>query len=284
MMVLSMVAPAMQLFAEGRCRGQQRRCVVRIMLLGILCVLLLHAISLAGAGQLCMCAPRFAYYVLHKPIGIESQRGSLSYSTVYDHFETLASSGQLEGPPPPPRTVAVGRLDVATSGLLIFTNDAVFNRRLCKARCAKRYHLVVRGHVNQSVLEDICEPLRYKRLKTAGGREVFTTAAQAEVLSTWNEPVQPKAPSWLGDRSKIEVRIVEGRNRQVRRLITRAGLKLLSLHRVAIGPLLLGDLPCGEARPLSEHERQMLLDLSGMEAPGNVREHIPEEALLVQDG
>mmetsp|Transcript_33338 Transcript_33338/g.91975 ORF Transcript_33338/g.91975 Transcript_33338/m.91975 type:complete len:334 (+) Transcript_33338:61-1062(+) len=209
----------------------------------------------------------FSYYMLHKPPGIVSQRNDKNHPSVYDHFEAIAASGQIPGPPPPPRLAAVGRLDRNTSGLLIFTNDAVLNMRLCGARCVKRYVATVRGAwhgAEGGAVENMRQPYRYCRKATASGNVTWTLPAEVSVLRVWREPVLEGQPPELGDRSDLEVRIVEGRHRQIRRLCGRAGLRLFRLHRAAIGPVELGNLPEGAARPLLPEEESALHEVCGL--------------------
>lgn len=214
----------------------------------------------------------FSYYMLHKPVGIVSQRGETFYKNVYDLFDSLVSAGRVPGPAPPPRVSPVGRLDVHTSGLMVLTNDAPLHRRLCDARCTKRYLLVVAGSLREdseeggggSALASMRSPYMYKRKETACGRETWTLPADVRLLRTWQEPVRPGEPAWLGNRSELEVSIVEGRHHQVRRLCAREGLNLLRLHRASVGPLELGTLAEGEARPLTPEELADLYEVCGV--------------------
>ncbi|HET8798183.1 MAG TPA: rRNA pseudouridine synthase, partial [Thermoanaerobaculia bacterium] len=61
-----------------------------------------------------------------------------------------------------------------------------------------------------------------------------------------------------GGKTVFEITITEGRNRQVRRMVEALGAKVISLARVAIGELALGDLPAGETRPLTREELRKL--------------------------
>ena len=62
--------------------------------------------------------------------------------------------------------------------------------------------------------------------------------------------------------SYVEVRLREGRNRQVRRMLEAVGHPVIALHREAFGPLVLGDLPRGASRPLAEEEVARLKELA----------------------
>ncbi|WP_081838365.1 pseudouridine synthase [Thermogemmatispora carboxidivorans] len=115
------------------------------------------------------------------------------------------------------RLYPVGRLDLETTGLLLVTNDGEFALHMMHPRFSpeKRYHALVRGSPSPGTLEQL-------RRTTTG---------------TW-----------------LELRLHEGRKRQIRRMLSSLGHPVLELQRVAIGPLTLGDLPPGAWRPLTEAE------------------------------
>lgn len=208
---------------------------------------------------------RYSYYVLHKPGNVSSQRLDPSGTrSVYDVFDELVASGALPGERPPPHGSAVGRLDKATTGVLLLTDDRELNGRLCQAHFEKVYSLTVRGHLRGedervALLE---EPYRYSRFGTNGGEEVWTERAVAmRIVRFWREPVHPRAPPELGDRTEVEVTITQGKHHQVRRLAARSGLRLLHLQRRRFGPVSLGDLAEGAVRPATAEEEFELLRL-----------------------
>jgi len=195
--------------------------------------------------------------MLHKPAGIVSQRNAPGLENIYSLLESLGASGQVAGWRPGQRPGAVGRLDRWTSGLIVFTDDSELNARLCTPGiCSKRYVVTVKGNVSDSdlLLDGLREPYRYERRGTNSGLPVWTRPAEVRALESWREPVPEAEPPWLGDRTRLEFRLIEGRHRQIRRLCSRAGLRLLHLHREAVGPLELGGLASGAARPLSAAE------------------------------
>jgi len=135
----------------------------------------------------------------------------------------------------------VGRLDKASEGLLLLTNDTQWAARIL----APETHLEKIYHVQIDCLAD--EPL-------LRGLVEGVTTDEGDFLSV--KHVRPlrygRHNSWL------EVVLDQGKNRHIRRLLTTQGVRVLRLVRVAIGPLQLGTLAKGAYRQLSEPERRAL--------------------------
>lgn len=136
------------------------------------------------------------------------------------------------------RLYPVGRLDADSTGLLLLSNDGELAHRLTHPRyeVPKTYRARLRAPIAARDLQ---------RLR--GGVEL-------EDGSTGPAEVRRR-----GER-EIEVVLREGRNRQLRRMVEAVGNEVAALHRIAFGPLRLGDLPEGEARRLSEGELARLWD------------------------
>jgi 23S rRNA pseudouridine2605 synthase len=176
------------------------------------------------------------YFVLHKPRGCITARADFEdRPLVYDHV-----------PPHYPRLPHVGRLDFNTEGLLLFTDDGRLGQALTNpgfsgeaeaAPVEKVYEVKVRGVLepDDHRIELLGRPLAFNSGHT-------TAPARVRLLR------HRSRATWL------EVVLTEGRNRQIRRLCERSGLQVVKLRRVAIGPLLLGDLPPRWCRPLTEQE------------------------------
>ncbi len=165
----------------------------------------------------------FRCLMLHKPRGYVTTRSDPEgRPTVYD----LVADAKIH-------LVAVGRLDLATSGLLLLTNDTRLADLLTDpANAIPRVYLVtVRG--------------RWDEEKSLLVKEGFVEASQvlraAEVV----------ARKVSGRESHLVVTLVEGRNREVRRLMKAAGHEVTRLRRVAFGELELRDLPTGKWREIS---------------------------------
>ena len=134
------------------------------------------------------------------------------------------------------RIYPVGRLDQYSEGLLLLTNDGELANALMHptSKIPKTYLLRVRG--------------------TDLKREVDTISSPIDIDGRSTSPAQVKLLSISGQEAECLVTIHEGRNRQIRRLCERAGLRVLLLRRVSEGPLSLGSLAPGCWRFLTEEE------------------------------
>lgn len=138
------------------------------------------------------------------------------------------------------RVWPVGRLDLNSEGLLLFTNDGVGTDRLLHPshEVEKEYEVTVTGDLSRA-LPVLTGPLELDGRPLAPARvDILRRDGQGGLLS---------------------VTIHEGRNRQVRRMCALAGLKVKALKRVREGSLALGDLPAGKWRRLTEGEVAALL-------------------------
>ena len=173
---------------------------------------------------------KHAYLALHKPKGyVTTRRDPQGRPTVCDLLPAEHAA-----------LVPVGRLDLDTSGLLLFTNDAAFADLMTSpgAHVPKTY----RVDATPRLSDDAVAALR----RGVVLRDGPTRPAEVRVLGA------------RGRASWLEITITEGRNRQVRRMVQAVGSKVRRLVRVAIGPLALGDLPRGASRELSAAEVRAL--------------------------
>ena len=135
----------------------------------------------------------------------------------------------------------VGRLDKASEGLLLFTNDTEWAARIT----APESHLDKTYHVQLGVVS---------------GPELLR-ALQLGVPTEGRELLRVKSARMIregGRNSWIEIVLDEGKNRQIRRMLEAQGIEVLRLVRVAIGPLGLGELGKGEARALTVEEKSAI--------------------------
>lgn len=174
------------------------------------------------------------YLALNKPRGLVTTREDpQARATVYDCLDD----------PSLPFVAPVGRLDKASEGLLLLTNDTRWAARLTDpaSHVDKTYHVQVAGLPDDAVLA---------RLR-AGVDELATgerlTAKRIDLLRAGS-----RSSHWL------EVVLDEGRNRQIRRLLAVEGLEVKRLVRIAVGPLALGDLAKGAWRHLTPAEVRAL--------------------------
>ncbi|GHU34465.1 pseudouridine synthase [Clostridia bacterium] len=177
---------------------------------------------------------RKIYLMLNKPAGVvTTMNDEEGRSSVGD----IVANEKLSG-----RVYPVGRLDMFSEGLLILTNDGEVANKLThpKNHIAKVYALTIRGEVPSEKIKKLSDPIEID------GR--MTVPAKVEVTE-----MRRDAP--VGRRvTKLKIEIYEGRNRQIRRLCDEAELGIISLTRVKIGTLELGNLKTGQLRHLSERE------------------------------
>jgi 23S rRNA pseudouridine2605 synthase len=171
------------------------------------------------------------YLVLNKPRGIiTSASDEKGRDTVYS---LLPADLQWIAP--------VGRLDQASEGLLLLTNDSEWAARITDpaSHLDKSYHVQIDTVVNDQLPEALQRGIEIPK----GDR---LKAKRATLLRAGQKN------SWL------EIVLDEGKNRQIRRMLDALGVQVLRLIRVAIGPLRLGELPKGAHRPLRTEEKLAL--------------------------
>ena len=155
----------------------------------------------------------------HKPAGlVTTHRDPEGRPTVFERL-----------PPGLPRVVSVGRLDLASEGLLLLTNDGALARRL---------ELPANGW------------LRRYRVRVFGAPDPARLAALAHgvvVEGVKYGPIEAGLDSRKGDNCWLTVALREGRNREVRKVMAHLGFQVSRLIRVAYGPFQLGLLPPGAA-------------------------------------
>jgi 23S rRNA pseudouridine2605 synthase len=174
-------------------------------------------------------APKI-YLMLNKPRGfVTTASDEKGRQTVYTFVENSY-----------PWVAPVGRLDKASEGLLLLTNDSEWAARVLapETHLEKTYHV----HVN-SLSKDLATSL-VKEVKTSDGD--LLRAKSARVLRTG------------GRNSWLEIVLDEGKNRQIRRLLAYFEVEVLRLVRTAIGPLVLGELGKGSVRPLRAGEKHTI--------------------------
>ncbi|HXY02428.1 MAG TPA: pseudouridine synthase [Terriglobales bacterium] len=171
------------------------------------------------------------YVVLNKPRGvITSAADEQGRKTVYACLK-----------PGLPWLAPVGRLDKASEGLLLFTNDSEWAARVSapETHLDKTYHVQINCLGDQTLIDKITGGIT-----TLNGERL--SAKRARILR------HGEKNTWL------EVILDEGKNRQIRRILTALGLEVLRLVRVAVGPLVLGELPKGTSRLLTTAEKRNL--------------------------
>jgi len=177
-------------------------------------------------GKLLRGPERFTYVVLNKPKGyVTTVSDEKKRPTVMDLVQKVKG-----------RVYPVGRLDWASEGLLLMTNDGELANALMKAssNVPKTYVVKVAGQPDEGKLDKL---RRGVSIAEKGGRRVRTAPARIRLIREGDNP-------WL------EVTIIEGRNRQVRKMFEEVGHHVEKIRRVQYGPLAL-DVPPGDWRNLT---------------------------------
>jgi 23S rRNA pseudouridine2605 synthase len=180
------------------------------------------------------------YLMLNKPRGlIVSAHDECGRETVYRCFD-----GALLDSAPLPWIAPVGRLDKASEGLLLFSNDPAWAARIADPDSgpAKTYHV----QIDRIPDAELLAALHAGVDTDIDGRRMHLAAVSARVLRSGEKY------AW------IEIVLDEGRNRQIRRLLAAFHIAVLRLVRVAIGGLMLGELPKGQWRNLGADELRAL--------------------------
>lgn len=171
----------------------------------------------------------FVYIMLHKPRGyvttLSDEKGRKNAT------QLVADCGT--------RVYPVGRLDMDSEGLLLFTNDGDFANALMHPRheVDKTYETWVCGYTPEGL----------ERLKVPVTLDGYTI-----------RPPQIRLVKAQDDRALLKITIHEGRNRQIRRMCEIAGMKVTRLKRISEGTVSLGSLPLGKWRHLTEREIDLL--------------------------
>ena len=180
-------------------------------------------------GKLLPAQREYVYILLNKPRG---------YVTTLSDEKGRPNAAQLVADCGV-RVYPVGRLDMDSEGLLLFTNDGEFANALMhpKHEVKKTYDVWVTGYVPGAEIR-LSRPIQLDGY----------TIKKPDVRLLWAE----------GQKAKFRVTIHEGRNRQVRRMCEAAGMYCTRLRRIKEGSLALGELPLGKWRYLNEEEEHKL--------------------------
>ncbi|MCI8331943.1 MAG: rRNA pseudouridine synthase [Clostridiales bacterium] len=172
----------------------------------------------------------FVYIMLNKPKGyvttLSDEKGRKCVAELVRSVKT--------------RVYPVGRLDMASEGLLLLTNDGDLTNKLThpKHEMPKIYKVKVKGKPTKHCLDCLNRPMIIDGYKTK--------PACCEVISQEE------------DKTVLQFTLLEGRNRQIRKMCEQVGLQVQSLKRIAIGELSLGNLPRGRFVYLKEEEIEYL--------------------------
>jgi 23S rRNA pseudouridine2605 synthase len=170
------------------------------------------------------------YYAINKPKGyVSTNLDPAGRPRVVDLLPEI-----------PERVYTVGRLDEESTGLMILTNDGELANRLAHPRYGveKLYRALIAGSPDREILAKLTAGIwlsdgkvRAKRARLVGRQ---------------------------GGANVLELVLAEGKNREIRRMLAKLGHKVMSLNRVAVGPISVKGLSSGECRSLSRHEVDLL--------------------------
>ncbi|XP_062216768.1 putative ribosomal large subunit pseudouridine synthase SVR1, chloroplastic isoform X2 [Phragmites australis] len=163
--------------------------------------------------------PPKLYFAVNKPKGYICSSGEESKSVVSLFNDYLKGWNKTQPGLPKPRLFTVGRLDVATTGLIIVTNDGEFAQKLAhpSSNVTKEYVVTIDGAVHKKHLITISEGTKIDGVKCIPDL-VELLAAQSDTRKT-----------------RLRIVVHEGRNHEVRELVQNAGLQVYALKRVRIG-------------------------------------------------
>ena len=162
----------------------------------------------------------------HKPTGLlTTERDPKGRPTIYDRL-----------PRDLPRVMPVGRLDMNTEGLLLLTTDGELKRQLelPSTGVERSYRARVFGDVSQDQLEELIHGVEIEGVRYGS--------------------IDANLERRTGRNGWVEMRLTEGKNREVRRVLEHLGLQVSRLIRTAYGPFVLADLPVGAVDEIRQHD------------------------------
>jgi 23S rRNA pseudouridine2605 synthase len=184
----------------------------------------LHGVTVDGRPVRAPAPARLFRY--HKPAGLlTTERDPKGRPTIYDRL-----------PKGLPRVMPVGRLDLNTEGLLLLTTDGELKRQLelPSTGVERTYRARVFGEVSQERLEELIQGI--------------------EIDGVRYGPIDANLERRTGRNAWVEMRLREGKNREVRRVLEHLGLQVSRLLRTAYGPFPLADLPAGAVDEVRQHD------------------------------
>jgi 23S rRNA pseudouridine2605 synthase len=195
----------------------------------------LHGVTVDGKPVRAPAPARLFRY--HKPAGLlTTERDPKGRPTIYDRL-----------PQGLPRLMPVGRLDLNTEGLLLLTTDGELKRQLelPASKVERTYRARAFGDVTQDRLESLIQGVEIDGMRYG--------------------PIDANMERRTGRNFWIEMRLTEGKNREVRRVLEHLGLQVSRLIRIAYGPFVLADLPAGAVDEVRQHD--LVMFRKGLKSP-----------------
>lgn len=177
------------------------------------------------------------YILLNKPVGyITTVKDQFHRKTVMDLIDNIDE-----------RIYPIGRLDYDTEGLLLMTNDGILTYHLThpKHEIEKEYIAWLKGIPTEEKINIFKNGLKIEDYTTSAANFIILKKSKGNAL--------------------VKIIIHEGRNRQIRKMCDKIGYPVISLKRIKMGEISLGDLPVGKWRYLSDIEKDYLLSIKSKE-------------------
>lgn len=185
--------------------------------------------------------PKMHYILFNKPFGVLSQ-----FTDEGTGHPTLKHYINV------PNVYAAGRLDRDSEGLLLLTDDGLLIKKLTdpKHHIEKTYWVMVEGEPTKDELTQLESGIQLKDYRTL--------PATARLIPSPDLPPRPKPVTPHGPTAWLEIKLREGKKRQIRHMTAAVGLFTLRLVRVEIGEIKFGDLKVGQWRELGADEIKLL--------------------------
>ena len=178
------------------------------------------------------------YYMFNKPFGCVTAHRDDRFPVVMDYFHSLGND----------RLSPVGRLDRETEGLLVITDDGVWNQKMTNPafHVPKTYEFVALGTLNEENLQRLSEGVLLigsDRPTTGASVTVTGTSILSKVVPHLHPDMQEKLKYNLPDHPVVSgtITISEGRKRQIRRMLKVVGCCVIRLKRISMGSIVLDE-------------------------------------------
>ncbi len=183
------------------------------------------------------------HFLIYKPYGYLSQ-------FIYEQKRKKKLLGELHDFPE--GTMAIGRLDEDSEGLLLLTTDGKVSEAVRSKKVDKEYYVQVDGIITQEAIDRIRQGVEIG----VNGTKYMTLPCNAFLLETPDFPMRGKKirDERHGPTSWASITVNEGKFRQVRKMTAAVGFPTLRLVRVRIGNVFLGDLQAGEVQEVEHFE------------------------------
>ena len=196
------------------------------------------------------------YYMFNKPFGCVTAHRDDRFPVVMDYFHSLGND----------RLSPVGRLDRETEGLLMITDDGIWNQKMTNPafHVPKTYEFAALGTLNEENLQRLSEGVLLigsDRPTTGASVTVTGTSLLSKVMPHLHPDMQEKLKYNLPDHPVVfgTITISEGRKRQIRRMLKVVGCCVIRLKRISMGELLLDpELKPGEYKEIEIKNEQSL--------------------------